>query len=132
MTNCQCFDKCSAPFCPLDRESLGGVWYPNEEICRNRKFASLDWIKRQKKIAKRAKQIDRYFTLEMLKHNCIVGKAMTGLDPGKDRGEQLGRWFKRHPLRKKLTDQQRKQVAQRLKQARQAKLIQPSLLDAPN
>ncbi len=26
--NCRHFDKCSAPFCPLNKESLGGVWYP--------------------------------------------------------------------------------------------------------
>ena len=42
MTNEKClkFDACSAPLCPTDKESIDkGIWYPDEEICKNREFS---------------------------------------------------------------------------------------------
>ncbi len=116
--NCRYFVKCNAPFCPLDRESLDGVWYPGEEICRRRDFANLDWIRRQKKIAKRAQQ--GYFTIQMLKRDCVIRKGIKGLDPDRGREEQLKKWLKEHPPQKKLTAQQKEQIARRLKQGRLA------------
>jgi len=55
------FESCSAPICPLDEQSLKkGIWYPGEEICHKR--LGLQWIKIQRRIAKKVKNKDRYFT----------------------------------------------------------------------
>lgn len=114
---CKSFDTCSAPLCPLDPESLQcGVWFSTEEICRNREYGKLNWIKMQRKIARKTKD-DGYFTLEMLNRNCVVGKGMQGLDPDKTEEMQLKRWLKTHPEKRKWSDEERQAIAQRLKVA---------------
>ena len=118
MTSPQCkrFDTCNAPLCPLDEQSLKhSIWYPDEEICRAKLFSALPWIKAQRKIAKRASRMDRYFTLQMLKRNCIIKKGIEGLDPDLDEALQLKRWLKAHPVKKEPTDQERKVMRQRFK-----------------
>ena len=68
VTECPKFDECSAALCPLDRKHLKiGVWYPDEIVCCKYYYS---WIQNQKKIAKKAKDMDKYFTHEMLKRNC--------------------------------------------------------------
>jgi hypothetical protein len=99
MINCKYFDEgCSAPLCPLDLESLNcGRWYPDEEICKNREFTNPTWIKNQKKIAKRARDKEKYFTIEMLNRNCAIAKGIVGLDPDRAEEPQLKEWLKKHP-----------------------------------
>ena len=98
---CPYFDSCDAPLCPLEGEEglKNGIWYPEEEICRRRGL-NYPWLKTQKKIAKRAKHSDGYFTLQMLTHPCRISRGITGLDPDKDEGPQLQKWFKKHPVLK--------------------------------
>jgi len=56
-----CWEKCSAPICPEDEQSLKkSIWYPDEKICTQRDAP--DWVRTQRKVAKRAKYQDRYFT----------------------------------------------------------------------
>jgi len=112
---CPRFNNCNAPLCPLDRESLEfGIWYPDEEICQNRNFSKLRWIRNQKKILKVNAPKDRYFSFTMLKRKCVIGKKMQGLDPDEPEGPQLERWLKQHPERKPLSEKQ-KQVIAKLK-----------------
>ena len=121
MTNKKCsfYDKCSAPLCPLNESNMKNcIWYPDEEICKNREFSNLEWIKRQRKIAKRAKRIDRYFTFEMLNHDCIIAKGIEGLDPDKPEKPQLTRWFEKHPP---ISDQTRKTWQKNISRARNFK-----------
>ena len=60
---CRHFDSCSASLCPFDSEHLKvGLWYPEEEICRLKKIP--DWIKQQKKIAKKTKEKDTIITMK--------------------------------------------------------------------
>ena len=55
------FESCSAPICPLDEQSMKkSIWYPDEDICHKR--LGLQWIKIQRRIKKKAKNKDRYFT----------------------------------------------------------------------
>ena len=118
---CPKFDVCNAPLCPMDEESLShGIWYPDEEICKRKAFANMDWIKRQKKIAKKAKRMDRYFTFEMLKRNCVITKGIEGLDPDKPEEPQLKKWFKKHPEKKirKVSEEQKKLGAEVLRKYR--------------
>ncbi|MEM3907560.1 MAG: hypothetical protein QXZ17_11990 [Nitrososphaerota archaeon] len=49
--DCKFYNSCSASLCPLDPGVNGKVWLPGEtdEICRNKEFAGLQFIKTQKK-----------------------------------------------------------------------------------
>ena len=98
---CPYFDSCSAPLCPMENEEelKKAIWYPDEEVCRRRGL-NHPWLKAQKKIARRAKHSDGYFTIQMLTHPCRICKGIEGLDPDKEEGPQLEKWFKKHPVLK--------------------------------
>jgi len=62
---CPSYEGCSAPICPLDPQSLElGIWLPDEPICRSKKYGTAKWIKRQRKIAEKAKNRDFFFTFK--------------------------------------------------------------------
>jgi len=106
----------------LDSEHLKvGIWYPDEEICRLKKIP--DWIRRQKKIKNKAKDVDKYFTYEMLKHNCIIGKGVKGLDPDLPEEKQLKMWHEKHPLKKARTEKQQEVLNEALKRRQSVKVI---------
>jgi hypothetical protein len=107
MTAAQCrlYETCLAPLCPLDRCSLNGIWYCDEEICRSRTYGNLPWIRAQRKIAK--VKAGGYFTLEMLNDIRTARKGMTGLDPNEDEKSQLQRWLDLHE--KKRSDRGKRQ-----------------------
>jgi hypothetical protein len=96
--DCKYFDGCSAPLCPKDEWVADRTWFPDEDICR---LADVpDWVKRQKKISRKAAQ-DGYFTLAMLKQDCRISKGIKGVDPdGTDRERAADEvaWFKAHPV----------------------------------
>ena len=49
---CPSFEGCNASLCPLEESSLkNGIWYPDDEICKNQKFNQLEWIKRQRELS---------------------------------------------------------------------------------
>jgi hypothetical protein len=74
-------EGCSAPICPMDKYSIkNSVWYPDEEYCKRREY-QLDWVKKQKKIAKLKPDPDKYFTVEMLNSIKRVTKGIEGLNP---------------------------------------------------
>lgn len=80
--NCPKFEDCSAPLCPLEKNSLkNGVWYADEEICRRKDFQGLDWIKRQRAITRLGASPDRYWTIGMLKVIRQVRRGIEGIDP---------------------------------------------------
>jgi len=91
---CALYETCLAPLCPLDRSSLKGIWYPDEEICRSRSHGNLSWIRAQRKIARAA--TTGYFTLEILNSIRTIRKGITGLDPNVDEKPQLRRWLDLH------------------------------------
>jgi len=96
MTAAQCrlYETCLAPLCPLDRCSLNGIWYSDEEVCRSRTYGNLSWIRAQRKIAR--VKAGGYFALEMLNDIRTARKGMTGLDPNEDEKSQLQRWIDLH------------------------------------
>ena len=92
---CTKFDTCNAPMCPLLKKHLGiACWYADEDTC-NMKRAQ--WLITQKKIAKKAKDNDTYYTFEMLNRNIVVRGGITGLDPDKAEEPQLKKWLTAHP-----------------------------------
>ena len=116
---CKRYDTCSVPLCPMDDQSLrNGIWYPDEQICRNQACRSLTWIKNQKKIAKKAGAMDRYFTLKMLDRNIVIRKGVEGLDPDHDEAYQLRRWLKAHPEKRELSKTEREERTRRLAASR--------------
>lgn len=75
-------DGCSAPLCPLGRNSMkDGIWYSDEEICKVKDFRNLGWIKKQKQIAKAKALKDKYFTAAMLQAIKQVRKGIEGINP---------------------------------------------------
>ena len=81
---CKHFNTCSAPLCPMDNKTLdGGLWYPNEEICKLRKFAAQSWIRKQKKISKATYDYSRFFAFDMLNSIKAVREGARGANPNK-------------------------------------------------
>ena len=79
---CPRFGLCSAPICPLDPNRHKAIWYPDEEICKNREMAKqFRFVKTQRKIQKRAVNRDTYYTLRMLEEITGVRKETKGLSP---------------------------------------------------
>ena len=95
--DCSRYDPCACPLCPLDsKEDLAEYsWYPDEEVCP---LKSNVWIKQQKKIAKKAKDMWKYYTLEMLKVKCRISTGITGIDPDRVPEPQIEKWLETHPL----------------------------------
>ncbi|MHB8772805.1 MAG: hypothetical protein ACYC7J_17565 [Syntrophales bacterium] len=113
---CTLFENCMAPLCPLDPASLKGVWYADEEICRSRTHANLPWIKGQRRIGR--VKARGYFTLEMLKRNCIVKRGIAGLDSDQEEEPQLRRWLADHPKRRGMSEEKKAALRQRAQAGR--------------
>lgn len=113
-------ETCGATICPLNFPEKYS-WFPDEEICRNRDYFNLDWIKNQKKIAKKAKDLDKYFNFQMLNRNCRIVKGIIGLDSEKDEAPQLKKWLVLHPVMKKMSLAQKKAIVERFRKYRQLK-----------
>ena len=63
--SCRHCEECEAPLCPLDEASLeGGIWFPGEEICKDKRFQSFPWIQAQKQI--KDDDSSKFFTKETL------------------------------------------------------------------
>ena len=117
---CLNFDTCSAPLCPLDKDSLeNGIWYPDEEICRKRNAPA--WVKAQRKIVKKTKDNDKYFTYEMLNRNCKIVSGIVGLDPDKSEEPQLRNWLAHHKPKRQFSEEEKQEIRERLKQGRAKK-----------
>ena len=97
---CALYENCIAPLCPLDRSSLKGVWYPDEEICRSRTQGNLPWLKAQRKLTRVA--ATGYFNLEMLNHLVVIRKGIAGLDPDVPEEPQLRAWFQKRTEKQDL------------------------------
>ena len=95
--SCPRKDKCSAPLCPMDEISMQQIWLPDEEICKHRSHLEDRFVKQQRKIQKKARDRDTYYTLEMLSVECIVKAGMTGIDPDRAYNPQVEIWMRKHP-----------------------------------
>jgi len=79
---CPSFEGCEAPLCPLDEGLSDAAWYPDEDICVSRKFPSLHWLKRQKRLRKyKAPASNGYFTKEMLENMRRCSSGTKGINP---------------------------------------------------
>jgi len=62
-----------------------GKWYPDEAICARRQYKALPWLKTQRKIQRRAKERNRYFTQKMLAEIRAVREGIRGAGPDRTR-----------------------------------------------
>lgn len=114
---CPRYEKCGASMCPLETERLNVlVWYPDDAVCK--RIPALDWVLMQRKVARKTRDLDRYFTYGMLKRNCKVAKGILGLNPDKDEASQLKKWLEMHPPKRKLSKLEKKVIAKRFKEYR--------------
>jgi hypothetical protein len=110
MKDCRYFDDCSAPLCPRDEGIADRTWFPEEDICRLVDVP--EWVKRQRKIARKAAE-GGYFTRAMLEHPCRITQGMKGIDPDgsdKERAADEEVWFKAHPA---ITEEEREKFKAR-------------------
>lgn len=116
--DCKSKVGCNASICPLleqdEREHL--CWFSDEDICKI--IHTLTFSKQQKKIKKKCRYPDTYFTYDMLNRNFTVGKAIRGLDPDRKRSPQLKIWLKNHKERRKLTQAEKDRITERFKKAK--------------
>jgi len=103
---CKLFEKCEAPLCPLEDDS-SQLWYPDEGICRARKFHRLPWIKKQKRIAKLGLTIDAgFFTAQMLKSIDRITRSLKGADP--DEFDSETRWLEQREQKRVTASKKRR------------------------
>lgn len=127
---CPRFTICSANLCPFDPDIKARIWYPEEAICTKQGMVKeYPWIKSQRKIARRCKAPDKYFTIEMLKRLTQVRKGTIGLSPEVKQAPQLKSWLRQHQgkapkgfPKREYTEQERKEIGQRLQKAKQSKM----------
>lgn len=111
MIYCSFLNKCNAPICPLDENSImDGLWYPDEEICKKR--FNLVWIKNQKKVKKKAKNKEKYFTVSMLNRNIIIKTGILGLDYNASYEDEC-KWIDKHPEKRILTEEEKNIIRKR-------------------
>ena len=106
--DCKYFDACSAPMCPKDTGVENTAWFPGEEICRLVDIP--EWVKRQRKIAKKAGNSEGFFTLSMLQCDCRISQGLKGIDPdGTDSERKAAEkaWLEKHPA---ITEEQREKL----------------------
>ena len=110
--DCRYFGECSASICPKDADVKKATWFPNEGICRLHDIP--EWVKRQRKIAKKANSTDCFFfTFIMLQRDCRIARGIKGIDPDgteKERAEAELAWLKAHPA---ITGEERERMRAR-------------------
>lgn len=78
--DCNFYEGCEAPLCPLNTNLGRSVWFPGEPVCRLKD--SPDWVWKQRRLA-RLSSIDRSrcFTIRMLTNLTHVTKGIQGINP---------------------------------------------------
>lgn len=76
---CPKFMGCNAPICPRDKSSVeNSVWFPDESICKAK--TKPDWVRKQIKIAKKARDKDTCYDVEFIKGISRIVRP-TGMNP---------------------------------------------------
>jgi|WetSurMetagenome_2_1015567.scaffolds.fasta_scaffold00070_6 hypothetical protein len=120
---CKQFDFCEAPICPL--KGFGSIWYADEAICNSHEHCKLNWIRNQRKIARKTSDLDTYYTHRMLEQNCIIGRGIKGIDSEtdlKDVDREVSKWLEKHPEKPKVSETKKAELRKRMAKVRE-KLI---------
>jgi hypothetical protein len=82
------YESCCAPLCPLSTNLAKCIWYPGEPICRRR--PAPPWVRKQYKVARKAKDPNFYFTVEDLMAMKAVRRPI-GRNPDKRQDTRRGK-----------------------------------------
>jgi hypothetical protein len=97
---CPSYEGCGASLCPMDDRTLKNCqWYPDDPVCTRRGSAVPSWVKTQRKVAKKAKSPDLYFTVNDLVAMKRVIRP-TGHDPDVLLGKSVNKTANSVPTRK--------------------------------
>ncbi|GAI65877.1 unnamed protein product, partial [marine sediment metagenome] len=99
---------------------------PNETVCGKSGLSEeFPWIKTQRKIARKCKEPDKYFVVEMLTNISQVRKGTVGLSPDVGYEMQLSSWLKDHHKAKKreYTEEERKAFREKMIKGRELKKV---------
>ena len=75
--------------------------YPDEDICVLQKANQVDWVRQQRKIIRKTRDLRSFYTHRMLEQKCVIGVAIQGIDAGSfaDQKTELEKeWIKKHPV----------------------------------
>ncbi len=89
--DCRKYETCDVPLCPEAEGLDKHLWYSDEAICLVRRFASLPWVKKQKRLQAVKADNSYFFTASMLKALHRVTQATRGADP--DSAGSETRWL---------------------------------------
>lgn len=121
--DCKRFESCRAPICPLDEDSFKcGIWYSGEDVCMLQGFCKLNLIQNQKKIRRRTRVSESFYTIRMLQRNSIVSKGISGLDPDHeitDMEKDEAKWMKEHPEKHTISEVRKEELRNRMMKIRQ-------------
>lgn len=121
--SCSRSQICSAPLCPESNNihklksqnqtnNILYIWYPDEEICRCRKYSNIKWIKKQKKIQKKTVYRDFYFTIDDIEKIRRVTNKTKGQNPDSDKGSDTIKTPQKFHLKPHLSGYRKTQVVQ--------------------
>jgi hypothetical protein len=78
-------EHCSAPICPNLKSSPDAIWFADESFCRKHEFSSLEYVRTQRKIARRVLDRERPFDLDFLSRvRRITPKTQGNVDPDRN------------------------------------------------
>jgi len=104
MVKCKYYDKCNAPICPLDRDSIeNGIWYSQEPICKNPEFSDNIVIRNMKTISKIDKSGETWYNYEMLNNELNFNGAIKGFSPDSIDKESIQKWIRKYTIKKTIS-----------------------------
>ena len=117
---CPSFHNCSAPLCPLDKQSQEvGQWFPTEDICKSQ-MKKPRWVTIQRRIQKKVGKTDKvgYWTVAMLNAMGAVSARSKGIGPDKwDTASLEASFIKRRRVRL-FSEEERRELREKVKNAR--------------
>jgi hypothetical protein len=93
---CENYLRCDASLCPLDPGLQESTWYPGESICNRSRYIDLQFIRIQKKIKKKTRYTEYFYTYAMLNKNMVIRGGIKGIDPDRDSAPQIESFQKKH------------------------------------
>lgn len=98
--NCPSFENCEAMLCPLDKDIKLRVWYPDEPICGRKDYQNIEWLKKQKEIAKKVLVKGNYFNLEIIQAIKKIDLLTEGINPNIIDGKRVEDYGNQKTLKK--------------------------------
>ena len=80
---CRNYESCASSICPFEN-TYDSIWYPDEEICNRRRCDLPEWIRKQRRIKRKAISRDRYYLKDDIEQIGRVSVKTKGRNPDRD------------------------------------------------